>query len=256
MDNLLKGKIISWNSKKGFGFIRPNLGTKNVFIHVSDITNRNLQPFVGDIIHYKIGKDKNNKKKAIDAILVSNREKDQNEYLKKKKNSFFSSNILLYILLLSIGLVFLLYINNKLVIYKSDDKSDYSGQVPTTTLLKNSEIYDNRTIETNKLNEVLPNHISKKQNIEKIDYHKSDEDFYRFLESYKVESNVKQPTVTTVYSKSTDNTQKRNFKCDGRQHCNQMTSCKEAKYFINNCPNTKMDGDGDGIPCERQWCGY
>lgn len=44
------------------------------------------------------------------------------------------------------------------------------------------------------------------------------------------------------------------FKCDGRTQCAQMTSCSEAKYFIQHCPNTKMDGDGDGIPCESQWC--
>ena len=43
------------------------------------------------------------------------------------------------------------------------------------------------------------------------------------------------------------------YKCDGRQHCSQMTSYEEAKYFIRYCPNTKMDGDGDGIPCERQF---
>jgi Excalibur calcium-binding domain len=46
------------------------------------------------------------------------------------------------------------------------------------------------------------------------------------------------------------------FKCDGRQYCSQMRSCEEAKFFINNCPNTKMDGNNDGIPCEKQWCGY
>jgi len=44
------------------------------------------------------------------------------------------------------------------------------------------------------------------------------------------------------------------FNCDGRKYCSQMTSCDEAKYFLANCPGTKMDGDGDGIPCERQWC--
>ena len=44
------------------------------------------------------------------------------------------------------------------------------------------------------------------------------------------------------------------FKCDGRTHCSQMRSCAEATYFIRHCPNTKMDGDGDGVPCERQWC--
>ncbi|WP_129134677.1 excalibur calcium-binding domain-containing protein [Luteimonas sp. YGD11-2] len=45
------------------------------------------------------------------------------------------------------------------------------------------------------------------------------------------------------------------FSCDGRQHCSQMRSCEEATFFIRNCPNTKMDGDGDGVPCESQWCG-
>jgi hypothetical protein len=40
------------------------------------------------------------------------------------------------------------------------------------------------------------------------------------------------------------------LKCDGRQHCSQMRNYKEAKYFIIHCPNTKMDGDNDGIPCE------
>lgn len=44
------------------------------------------------------------------------------------------------------------------------------------------------------------------------------------------------------------------FKCDGRTHCSQMTSCAEATFFLRNCPGTKMDGDNDGTPCETQWC--
>jgi len=44
------------------------------------------------------------------------------------------------------------------------------------------------------------------------------------------------------------------FQCDGRTRCSQMKSCAEATYFIENCPNTEMDGDNDGVPCERQWC--
>jgi cold shock CspA family protein len=47
-----------------------------------------------------------------------------------------------------------------------------------------------------------------------------------------------------------------NFRCDGRQHCSQMTSCDEATFFIENCPDTKMDGDHDGVPCEEQWCSF
>jgi Excalibur calcium-binding domain len=45
-----------------------------------------------------------------------------------------------------------------------------------------------------------------------------------------------------------------NFKCDGRTHCSQMTSCDEAIFFLQNCPNVEMDGNNDGEPCEKQWC--
>jgi len=44
------------------------------------------------------------------------------------------------------------------------------------------------------------------------------------------------------------------FQCDGRKHCSQMSSCSEAKLFLNNCRGMEMDGDGDGIPCEQQLC--
>ena len=45
------------------------------------------------------------------------------------------------------------------------------------------------------------------------------------------------------------------FHCDGRTYCSQMTSCEEATFFLENCPDVKMDGEGDGVPCEKQWCG-
>lgn len=44
------------------------------------------------------------------------------------------------------------------------------------------------------------------------------------------------------------------YRCDGRIHCSQMTSCAEATFFLNNCPGVKMDGDNDGVACEQQWC--
>lgn len=44
------------------------------------------------------------------------------------------------------------------------------------------------------------------------------------------------------------------FKCDGRNMCSQMTSCREATLFLQNCPGMQLDGNGDGVPCEQQWC--
>lgn len=44
------------------------------------------------------------------------------------------------------------------------------------------------------------------------------------------------------------------YRCDGRIYCSQMTSCEEAKFFLQNCSGTKIDGNNDGVPCEKQWC--
>ena len=43
-------------------------------------------------------------------------------------------------------------------------------------------------------------------------------------------------------------------RCDGRTYCSQMSSCEEAKWFVQNCPGMKMDGNRDGMPCEKQLC--
>lgn len=44
------------------------------------------------------------------------------------------------------------------------------------------------------------------------------------------------------------------FKCEGKKYCSEMKSCDEAKFYLRNCPGVKIDGDGDGIPCEKQHC--
>jgi len=58
----------------------------------------------------------------------------------------------------------------------------------------------------------------------------------------------------TENNEPTESSINSNYKCDGRTHCSQMTSCEEATFFISNCPNTEMDGNNDGVPCEKQWC--
>jgi hypothetical protein len=45
------------------------------------------------------------------------------------------------------------------------------------------------------------------------------------------------------------------YSCKGKTQCGEMVSCKEATYYLRNCPNVQIDGDGDGVPCEEQWCG-
>ena len=64
----------------------------------------------------------------------------------------------------------------------------------------------------------------------------------------------RQETRTAASPSTANETRSQSFRCDGRTHCSQMTSCAEARYFIEHCPDTQVDGNGDGEPCEQQWC--
>ncbi len=77
---------------------------------------------------------------------------------------------------------------------------------------------------------------------------------YVDLEASSTSSSVANPAVTSQPVLTAQSAVAPSFACDGRRHCSQMTSCAEATYFIQHCPNTKMDGNNDGIPCEKQWC--
>ena len=77
---------------------------------------------------------------------------------------------------------------------------------------------------------------------------------YVDLDTTSTSSSLVNPAVTSQPVLITQSASTPSFACDGRQHCSQMTSCAEATYFIQHCPNTKMDGNHDGIPCEKQWC--
>jgi len=47
-----------------------------------------------------------------------------------------------------------------------------------------------------------------------------------------------------------------NYDCLGKINCSEMNSCEEAKFYLINCPDTQLDPDGDGIPCETGVCAH
>ncbi|MEA3264109.1 MAG: excalibur calcium-binding domain-containing protein [Pseudomonadota bacterium] len=38
--------------------------------------------------------------------------------------------------------------------------------------------------------------------------------------------------------------------CGAKWKCGQMDSCEEANHYLNQCGLGRLDGDGDGVPCE------
>ena len=39
--------------------------------------------------------------------------------------------------------------------------------------------------------------------------------------------------------------------CGSKKHCSQMSSCEEARYYLTHCGVKTLDGNGDGVPCEK-----
>nr|WP_314380777.1 excalibur calcium-binding domain-containing protein [uncultured Campylobacter sp.] len=49
--------------------------------------------------------------------------------------------------------------------------------------------------------------------------------------------------------------------CNAKTYCSQFSSCEEAMRYLRECGRAQeggtqhTDGDGDGVPCEKQLCG-
>ncbi|MCY3818173.1 MAG: thermonuclease family protein [Gammaproteobacteria bacterium] len=44
------------------------------------------------------------------------------------------------------------------------------------------------------------------------------------------------------------------FTCGRKTSCREMSSCEEARFYLEQCGLSWIDGDGDGVPCERRHC--
>ena len=64
-----KGKLVRWIDNKGFGFIKPENGRDDVFIHISALKGMGRKPIVGDVIYFDVSKDAKGKTRAINARI-------------------------------------------------------------------------------------------------------------------------------------------------------------------------------------------
>ncbi len=66
---MVKGVLKTWKEDRGFGFIKPDDGGKDIFMHISAIKGASRRPITGDVIYYQITKDNRGKFKAINAQI-------------------------------------------------------------------------------------------------------------------------------------------------------------------------------------------
>ncbi|MCK4842933.1 MAG: excalibur calcium-binding domain-containing protein [Methylococcales bacterium] len=199
MNDIYKGQLIRWNENKGFGFISPENGKRDIFIHISALKRMSRKPIVGDVIFYQIHTDNTGKSRAVNARIegvaaIKAKERKNNRDAYKKDNWFVQ--IIFVIIIVIVG-------------FEGYKKFKSHQVISSPEIVPISDIYKE---------EILPPEIE-----------------------------------SQIQDMSGDYREK--YECNGKTHCSQMTSCEEATFYQNNCPGTKMDGDGDGIPCENQWCG-
>lgn len=79
-----KGKITFWNDEKGYGFITPSVGSKQVFVHISAFHNRNEPPQINQLVEFSLSTDRQGRPCAVRVTIAG--EKIPNAI--KRNNSF------------------------------------------------------------------------------------------------------------------------------------------------------------------------
>jgi cold shock CspA family protein len=180
------GTLQRWNDDKGFGFIKPDQGTQDIFVHISAFPKGSIRPTAGETLSFEVEVCNDGKKRAVSVQrpgLPSHKKITAKTPRPSRPERNSAKKLLALVLVASVG-----------------------GWGITQ--------------------------------------------FRQPATSTESQSNSTPATQTKPRPRPTEQ-----YRCDGRTHCSQMTSCDEAKFFLRSCIGVEMDGDNDGIPCEQQLCG-
>lgn len=225
-----QGNIASWNRERGFGFIRPQsqLGPQgeqrdaDLFVHVSSLTFDGKAPEAGERVSYQLGTGKDGKPCAVQVFFPDRPLSLVDGFSPAPERPMPRRNE-----------------SSRLPPSVAPSMAQSAAPRP-----RRQPTYRRKSNWRGKLIPLLVLaglfSIYSRFSAESV--------------SPPPASSFRQGEASTSYSTSQAPAFAR--QCDGRQHCSQMTSCEEATWFLRNCPNMKMDGEGDGIPCEDQWCGH
>lgn len=60
----IDGTLSKWNDDRGFGFITPDQGGQEIFVHISEFPKDGIRPKLGETLSFEIETDNNGKKRA------------------------------------------------------------------------------------------------------------------------------------------------------------------------------------------------
>ncbi len=68
-----QGKITNWKDDQGFGFITPNDGGNQVFVHIKSFANRQKRPIGNEIVTYELKTDAKGRAQADSVAFIGER---------------------------------------------------------------------------------------------------------------------------------------------------------------------------------------
>lgn len=68
-NDIQRGVLKTWKDDRGFGFIQPDNGDKDIFVHISALKGMARRPLRGDVLYYQVGEDAGGKFKAVNARI-------------------------------------------------------------------------------------------------------------------------------------------------------------------------------------------
>ncbi len=68
-NTVYKGVLKTWKDDRGFGFIQPDNGDKDIFVHISSLKGMARRPSRGDVLFYEVVKDADGKLKAVNVRI-------------------------------------------------------------------------------------------------------------------------------------------------------------------------------------------
>ena len=230
----LEGKIKTYNEERGFGFIEIAGESKDLFFHIKDFPNKNVPPKVGESLKFlkvqDAGKFKADHIVRLDisyqktpSKIVSQHNDLQIERAvpyRQPKNSVLSK------LITGIGLIIIVIL--AVLVY---------GKYQNYKIQKQQQL----------------EHLMQEQKRLVSEQRAALGDLSEQGLSEQGRKNLEVSTNTPIRSNASSTSVSSPYQCDGRTHCSQMRSYDEAVFFLRNCPGTQMDGNHDGVPCERQF---